>query len=258
MDPAKLSVIIITFNEERNIQRCIDSVQNIADEIIIVDSFSTDRTRQICEAYNTKFFTHPFDGHVQQKNYAMQLAAYDFVLALDADEALSPKLKESILAAKMQMRSDAYSLNRLTNYCGSWIRYCGWYPDKRIRLWNRKKGQWGGENPHDKVIMVKNSSTAHLKGDLLHYSFHSLSDHIKQIDKFTNISAQEALKKNKRIFTPVHIVIYPFLTFLKIYLLKLGFLDGLAGFLVCISGAYYKFMKYAKLNELRTRQSKAD
>jgi glycosyltransferase involved in cell wall biosynthesis len=247
MNPVKLSVVIITFNEEKNIQRCVDSVQSIADEVIIVDSFSTDNTRQICEAYNTKFFTHRFEGHVQQKNHALHLASHNFVLALDADEALSPKLQESIIAAKMQMESDAYSLNRLTNYCGSWIHHSGWYPDKRIRLWNREKGRWGGENPHDKVIMAKDSSIGHLQGDLLHYSFHSLSDHIKQIDKFTSISSTEARKKNKKIFPIIHIAVYPFFTFIKMYILKFGFMDGLAGFLVCVSGAYYKFAKYTKL-----------
>jgi glycosyltransferase involved in cell wall biosynthesis len=258
MNPIKLSVVIITFNEEKNIRRCIDSVQGIADEVIVVDSFSTDKTHLICEEYSVKFHTHAFQGHVQQKNYALKLASSEYVLSLDADEALSSELKDSLLTAKKQVTLDAYSLNRLTNYCGSWIHHCGWYPDRRIRLWRKEKGSWGGENPHDKVIMADKTSIGHLEGDLLHYSFPSISDHIKQLDKFTTISSQEAYKKNKRVVPFIHIVVYPFLTFLKMYLLKLGFMDGYAGFLVCVSGAYYKFLKYAKLNQLQKRSSHAE
>jgi glycosyltransferase involved in cell wall biosynthesis len=251
MREIKLSVVIITFNEEKNIRRCLESVQGLADEIVVVDSFSTDKTPQICLEYTTRFYAHKFEGHVQQKNHAMQLATFPYVLSLDADEVLSSALKESILTLKSNIQSDAYSLNRLTNYCGSWIHHCGWYPDKKIRLWNKEKGRWGGENPHDQVILIQGSSVDHLKGDLLHYSFHSLSDHLKQLDKFTDIASRESFKKNKKIIPGIHIVVYPFFIFIKMYFLKLGFLDGFAGFLVCVSGAYYRFMKYAKLYYLQ-------
>lgn len=251
MNSIKLSAVIITFNEEKNIGRCIESVQAVADEVVVVDSYSADRTREICEKYQVRFFTHVFEGHVQQKNFAAKLATFDYILSLDADEALSPALTRSILNVKRRAAADAYSLNRLTNYCGSWIRHCGWYPDKRIRLWKKHIGCWGGENPHDKVIIEDRATVAHLAGDLLHYSYGSVSEHVKQIDKFTNISSLEAFKKNKRASPVIHLVFYPFFTFIKMYFFKLGALDGIAGFLVCVSGAYYKFLKYAKLYHLQ-------
>jgi glycosyltransferase involved in cell wall biosynthesis len=251
MDSTKISAVVITFNEEKNIRRCLESLHGVADEIIVVDSISTDKTRLICSEFGVNFFEHAFEGHIQQKNYAIELAANKYVLSLDADEVISPELKNSILELKNNKLSDAYSLNRLTNYCGSWIKHCGWYPDKKIRLWNKDLGAWGGENPHDMVIMKKQSTIGHLNGDLLHYSFHSISEHIIQLDKFTNISSWAAFKRNKKVIPLLHIVIYPFLTFFKMYILKLGFLDGLAGFLVCISGAYYKFSKYSKLHFLQ-------
>jgi glycosyltransferase involved in cell wall biosynthesis len=251
MDSTKISAVIITFNEEKNIRRCLESLQGVADEIVVVDSISADKTRQISSEFGVNFFEHAFEGHIQQKNYAIQLAANQYVLSLDADEALSPELKNSILELKNKKLLDAYSMNRLTNYCGSWINHCGWYPDKKIRLWNKDLGAWGGENPHDTVIMKRQSTIGHLKGDLLHYSFYSISEHIRQLDKFTNISSLAAFKRNKKVIPILHIVVYPFFTFLKMYFIKLGFLDGLAGFLVCISGAYYKFSKYSKLHLLQ-------
>lgn len=251
MSHVKLSAVIITFNEEKNIARCIESVLAVADEIVVVDSYSADRTREICQKYHVRFFTHVFEGHVQQKNFAAELATFDYILSLDADEALSPTLTRSILNVKRQAVANAYSLNRLTNYCGSWIRHCGWYPDKRIRLWKKNIGYWGGENPHDKVIVGDRAIVAHLEGDLLHYSYGSISEHVKQIDKFTNISSLEAFKKNKHASRVIHLVFYPFFTFIKMYIFKLGVLDGVAGFLVCVSGSYYKFLKYAKLYHLQ-------
>lgn len=251
MNEIKISAVIITFNEEKNIARCVESVLPVADEVVVLDSFSTDGTKQICERYGVRFFQNKFDGHVEQKNRALDLAANDVVLSLDADEALTDDLKESVIAIKTNFAHDGYTLNRLTNYCGSWIRHCGWYPDSRIRLWHRNKGRWGGVNPHDRVVLVPGAKTGHLKGDLWHYSFHSLSDHLKQLDQFTSIAAKEAFKKDKKVYPMIHIVFYPFVTFLRMYFLRLGFLDGLPGFLVCISGSYYRFMKYAKLHHLK-------
>jgi glycosyltransferase involved in cell wall biosynthesis len=244
-----LSAVIITYNEEKNIERCLRSLLPVADEIIVVDSFSTDRTREICESFKVAFSTHKFEGHIQQKNYAMRLAAHDYVLSLDADEALSPELSQSILEAKKEFKAGAYEFNRLTSYCGQWIHHCGWYPDRKIRLWNKSKGQWAGVNPHDKVVLHDSSAPVKLSGDLHHHSYHSLSDHLKQLDKFTTIAAEEAFHK-KKTSSQLRVILYPLFTFIKMYFLKLGFLDGYAGFLVCVSGAYYRFMKYAKLREL--------
>ena len=128
----KLSVVIITFNEEKNIARCLASIENIADDIVVVDSFSTDKTEQICLKFKVRFIQHKFEGHIQQKNWALQHAKYPHVLSLDADEALDEKLKSQIESIKGNWIADGYTMNRLTNYCGQWIKHCGWYPDKKL------------------------------------------------------------------------------------------------------------------------------
>ncbi|MBT8332765.1 MAG: glycosyltransferase family 2 protein, partial [Deltaproteobacteria bacterium] len=140
--PVKISAVIITYNEERNIGRCLDSVREVADEIVVVDSYSTDKTKEICHSMNVKFLQHHFEGHIEQKNYAVSCASCGQVLSLDADEVLSEKLQQSILAAKQSWRFDGYSFNRLTNYWGKWNRHSGWYPDTKLRLWDRSKGRW--------------------------------------------------------------------------------------------------------------------
>ena len=153
MTQIKLSAVIITLNEEKNIARCLDSLQGVADEIVVIDSFSTDDTEKICSAYGVRFIQHPFDGYIEQKNYGIQQAVYTHILSLDADEALSDELKQSIGHFKMHWHADGYSLNRLTNYCGHWIYHCGWYPDTKLRLWDKRYGQWAGENGMDALPM---------------------------------------------------------------------------------------------------------
>ncbi len=247
----KISAVIITYNEEKNIGRCIKSISDIADEIIVLDSFSTDKTEKICRQYNIKFFQHKFDGHIQQKNRAIDLASNKYVLSLDADEALSDTLKQSIQAVKKDLtKYDAYSFNRLTNYCGKWIKHGGWYPDTKIRLWNKEKGKWGGTNPHDKVIMENNSKIKHLKGDLLHYSYYSISQHIQQIDKFTTIGAKEVVAKGKTssLFKAIYKSVWKFI---RDYIIKLGFLDGYHGFVVYYLSAVATFIKYIKVKEYK-------
>lgn len=246
----KISAVIITFNEERNIERCLKSLDGVADEILVVDSYSTDQTRAICERYNVRFLEHDFEGHIQQKNYAMEQASNDWVLSLDADEALTDELKKSIASADLT-RFDSFRLKRLTNFCGQWIKHCGWYPDKKTRLWNRNKGKWGGQNPHDRVEMESSSSTGELNGDLLHYSFYTLSEHVAQIQKFSSLAAQAAYDNGKRSSLITNVIIGPFYTFIKKYILQVGFLDGYFGFIISINTAYSKFLKYIKLRELQ-------
>ncbi len=244
-----LSAVIITFNEERNIDRCLTSLEGIADELIVVDSFSTDRTEAICKEHGVKFIQHAFEGHIEQKNFALAQASYDYVISLDADEAITPKLRESILAIKDDWSHDAYSFNRLTNYCGHWVRYCGWYPDKKLRIWNRQKGRWGGVNPHDKVVLDKGASLKHLKGDLEHWSFYTSEQHMRQIRYFTDISSKAAFAKGKRS-SLLKMFYKPSFKFFQSYFLKLGFLDGYYGLVICINSTYAKYLKYAKLYEL--------
>ena len=245
----KLSVVIITYNEERNIARCIDSVKNIADEILIVDSFSTDRTEEICRAKGTTFIKNKFEGHIQQKNFAAGKAKYDRVLSLDADEALNDELKRSITEIKRNWEQDGYYMNRLTNYCGTWIKHCGWYPDKKLRLWHRGKGKWQGINPHDKFeMMAGDQVTGYIKGDILHYSYYTLEDHYKQVNYFTDILAKAYYENGKR--AGLKLILSPIAKFIGSYLFHLGFLDGAAGWKVCSISAYASWLKYKKLNIL--------
>lgn len=245
----KISVVIITFNEERNIERCLKSVSKIADEIIVLDSFSTDKTESICKKYDVSFHQHKFDGHIQQKNRAIELATNDFVFSLDADEAPSKALINIIISIKENFEYDAYQFNRLTNYCGKWIKHSGWYPDTKLRIWDKSKGKWGGENPHDKVIMEKGTAISYLKGDLLHYSYYSIHQHLEQINSFTNIGANEAFKNGKKSNIAIS-TIKSFWKFFRDYFINLGILDGYYGFVICSLSAQATFIKYLKLREL--------
>ena len=246
----KLSAVIITYNEEKNIRRCIESLKEVADEIIVVDSFSQDHTVAMSTELGATVIQHTFEGHIQQKNFALTQASHDYVLSLDADEALTEELKQSIQAVKPDFAFTAYTFNRKTNFCGKWIRHCGWYPDRKLRIWNRKMGKWGGTNPHDKVIMNPGTSSFHLKGDLLHYSFYTIRQHIEQINFFTDISAQAAYEKGKRSHIG-KILFKPLFKFFQSYFLKLGILDGYYGLVICVNSAHAKFLKYTKLYELQ-------
>lgn len=246
----KISAVIITFNEERNIERCLDSLEGIADEIIVVDSFSTDRTEEICRSKGAVFIQHAFEGHVEQKNWAMKQAHYSCVLSLDADEALSETLRGSVLYAKNNWQYDGYEMNRLTNYCGKWIRHCGWYPDRKLRLWNREKGHWGGLNPHDKFEMEAGTRTGFLKGDLFHYSFYSVEQHIRQIHYFSDVASKALYKAGKRSDL-LKMLIHPLAKFVKGYFVHRGFLDGRYGWVICRLSAYSNYLKYKKLRNLQ-------
>ena len=253
----KISATVITYNEERNIERCLESLQGLVDEIIVVDSFSTDRTEEICQSYeNVRFMKNPFAGHIQQKNYAIDQAAYDYVLSLDADEAISPELRESILAIKETLGDfDGYNFNRRNWYIDRWIYHCGWYPDRKMRIIKKDKARWGGVNPHDIIVMDPGSKTKYLKGDLLHYTYYSIEGHIQQQDKFSTLAAKAYFDRGKKS-TMFHVVTRPFFKFLRDYILKAGFLDGSRGFMVCYINGLYAFLKYAKLRELWLEQKK--
>lgn len=253
----KLSVVIITYNEEQNIERCLNSVKNVADEIIVVDSFSDDNTKSICEKSQVRFIEHKFPGHIEQKNFGMEKASYDTILSLDADEALSDTLEKNIQVIKNNEANPAvaYSMNRKTNYCGQWINHSGWYPDRKIRLWNRNSGKWGGINPHDKVILSETVKVIHITGDLLHYSYYTIDEHIAQINKFTSISAK-AMKDKHISVVFVKMLFSPFVRFFRDYIFKGGFRDGLMGFIICKNSAYSRFLRYAKLYQLLLKDKK--
>lgn len=247
----KISAVIITFNEARNIGRCLESLAGIADEIVVVDSFSTDDTENICRARGARFIQHNFEGYIEQKNWALAQAHYPLVLSLDADEALGEQLRASILAVKNDVQYEGYTMNRLTNYCGQWIRHSGWYPDRKLRLFDRRKGQWGGTNPHDRVDMQPGSRVAHLDGDLLHYSYYSVDEHIERARKYADIAARAMYTQGKRA-SWLQIIASPAAKFIRNYLLKRGFFDGRAGWTICKIAALETFWKYRNLRRMRS------
>ncbi|MCX6183156.1 MAG: glycosyltransferase family 2 protein [Bacteroidetes bacterium] len=252
----KISVAIITFNEEKNIERCLRSVQEIADEIVVVDSFSKDKTEEICKAFPAKFIPHAFEGHIQQKNYAISQCSGDYVLSLDADEALSEELKSSIKKLQREgFQSHSYKFNRLSSYCGHWVKHCGWYPDTKVRLIKKGTAKWGGVNPHDELQAAEPSKTIHLKGDLLHYTIHSREEHYKQVEYFTTIGANEAFLKGKKSNWAIIFAKAAF-KFFRDYIIKLGILDGLTGFHISRISAYATYRKYYKILLLQRNSGK--
>ncbi len=242
----RLSVVIITFNEEKNIGRCIDSVKNVADEIIVVDSVSTDRTAEIASSKGAIVKLQPFLGYVEQKNFALEAAANDYVLSLDADEALDATLEASILTEKKNFSLKGYSMNRCTNYCGHFIRHGAWYPDRKLRLIDKNFAYWGGDNPHDRLIMKDESPIKHLKGDILHYSYNSIEEHALQNNKFSTISAETYFKRGKRT-SVLKMILHPSWAFFLGYILRGGFRDGFYGLVVAVHVAHLSFLKHAKL-----------
>lgn len=251
----KLSAVIIAYNEEDKIGMCLDSLSSVADEIIVVDSLSTDKTVEICESKGAIVIQQEFLGYIEQKNFALQKANYDYVLSLDADEVLSEELKNSILTIKNNPNHKAYKFNRLTNFCGKWIHHGGWYPDTKLRLWEKELGNWAGTNPHDKVVIRDDVKIKQLEGDLLHYSIDSIDQHIEQIQKFTTIAAESMHAKGMKSSIS-KILFNSFFKFIRDYIFRLGFLDGFYGYVVAKNSAYAKYLKYLKLFQLNSKASK--
>ena len=247
-----LSACIISYNEEAKIEDSLRSLSGVADEIIVVDSLSTDITREIAAKYTDKIYEQAFLGHIEQKNLAVSKASHDWILSLDCDERLSPELRDSILAIKENLdQADAYRMARKTFYVYRWLNHC-WYPDFKIRLFNRKTAKWGGVNPHDRVE-VQGENIITLPGDIYHYSFDSIAEHIYTLNNFTDIGAKEIIKRNKKvsIITPWTRGLW---TFLKLFLLKRGFLDGYAGLVVAVLSGMHVFVKYNKVLFSRWRE----
>lgn len=254
MSKIKISGLVITYNEEMNIGRCLKSMLPVCDEIVVIDSFSTDKTKEICEAHGVRFVENPFSGHIEQKNYAVAQATHQIVLSLDADEELSETLQKSILEVKGNWQAEAYHFNRLTNFCGKWIKHSGWYPDAKTRLWDKQHGKWGGENPHDTVVLKAGVASKKLKGDLFHYSFHRIEDHALRAAKYAQIAANAMHKKGKKS-SAIKALGSSSLLLFKSYFLKFGFLDGFYGLVIAITSAHTSFLKYVYLRELNKKKS---
>jgi len=241
----KLSVVIITLNEELNIARCLDAALEVADEIVVVDSYSTDATKEICLKYNVAYFEHIFEGYIQQKNYAASMSKYDFVLSLDADEVLSEQLINSIQVIKKDPLFGAYSINRMSHYVDRFIKNGHWFPDKKIRLFKKGVGHWAGRNPHDVFTLLNGGRAPMLKGVLYHYTFNSVADHIKQANNFSEIGSKQ-LDDQSIFFLMIKAIFSPFWGFFYGYIGRLGFLDGWYGLIIAIIAANETFLKYAK------------
>ena len=245
----KISAVIITYNEEKNIGRCLDSIQEVADECIVVDSYSTDKTVDISKEKGAKTCLIEWKGYAATKNEANQTASYEYILSIDADEAFSEPLKQSVLYHKQQGLKGIYECKRLTNYCGKWIRHGGWYPDKKVRLFPKDSTKWTGHYVHETLEFKGAPQKTLLQGDLLHYSFYSVQDHYRRIDKYAELEARKKLSKRKKhVFLPMFLS--PVLTFLKMYVFKLGFLDGYYGFVIARISGYANYRKYKALKRL--------
>ena len=252
MATPKLTAAIITFNEEKNICRCLESVR-WTDELIVVDSFSTDRTVELARQYTNNVLQRKWPGHVLQKQCALEQATGDWIICLDADEELSADAAAEIRAALADAPLDVngYSFPRRSFYLGRWIRHGGWYPDRKVRLVRRGHARWGGQDPHDKL--VADGQTRDLQGNILHYVYSDIAHQLRTVDSFSRITAELWLEKGKHA-GPAPMLCKPVAKFFGTYVWKLGMLDGMPGLIISVISAYYVFLKYAKLWELQKGQ----
>ena len=243
----KISAAIITYNEERNISRALESLR-CCDEVVVVDSGSTDRTVELATKLGARVIDSNWRGYAGQKNYASSQCEHDWVLSLDADEALSESLEGEIWQIKKNgPEFDAYTMPRLAQYLGRWILHSGWYPDRKIRLYDRRKGKWVGDFVHESVHVT--GRVGSLDSNLLHFTCDSLSEHVKTMEKYTTLAAQELASRN--VQAPLWRMLFdPPWTFVKSYVFQRGFMDGREGLTIAYMAAFYTFLKYAKARNM--------
>jgi glycosyltransferase involved in cell wall biosynthesis len=239
----KITATIITLNEERNIARAIESLR-CSDEILIVDSGSVDRTVELAQKLGARVIEAGWHGYAGQKNWAAEQASHDWILSLDADEALSEGLEAEIWNLKKNdPRCDAYAMPRLARYLGRWILHSGWYPDRKLRLYDRRKARWVGDYVHESVH--SHGRVGQLESNLLHFTCDSLSEHLRTLDRYTTLAAQELAARKVKV--PLsRVILDPAWTFTKTYFFQRGFLDGLEGLTIAYMAAFYTFLKYSK------------
>lgn len=246
-DKPPLSVSIISFNEEENISRSLESIKEIAAEIIVVDAHSADRTREIAAGYGALVYTEEWKGHIRQKNSALEKCRQPWILAIDCDEVVSPDLKQSILQKVKAQAAGGYFLNRRSFYLGKLLKYA-WQPDWKLRLVHRGLNpRWTGYDPHD--VLTIDGKAAKLNGDLIHYSYKDLSDHLARLVKYARI-ASDSYHRNGRRFHGYNLIINPTTAFVKKYFIRRSCLDGIQGFIVSMSSFIYVFLKYTFLWEI--------
>jgi glycosyltransferase involved in cell wall biosynthesis len=243
----KISATIIACDEERNIARAIESLR-CCDEILVLDSGSVDRTVEIATQLGARVVESPWQGYAKQKNLVAAQASHDWIFSLDADEALSEALEAEIWQLKKAgPQFDAYTMPRMAQYLGRWILHSGWYPDRKPRLYDRRKASWVGDFVHESVQV--NGTVGHLKSNLLHYTCDSISEHLRSLDRYTTLAAQQIVSRKQEVAWP-RLIFEPTWTFLQSYVLQAGFLDGLEGLTIAYMAATYTFLKYAKARNL--------
>jgi len=241
---AHISVTIISMNEAKNIGPCLKSV-NWADEIIVVDGFSTDGTDRMARDLGACLFQEPWKGFTEQKNSAVQKARGPWILSLDADERVTEPLRDEIRdVLKQDSRCQGYLIPRRNFFCGRFIRHGGWYPDLNLRLFLKESGRFEDRLVHERVVV--NGAVGRLHNPMEHYTYDTIDDYLERLKRYSTLAAQQLAQKGRRPGWR-HVVFRPPFTFLKMYLLQLGFLDGLAGFFLAYSYAYYTLLKYVKL-----------
>ncbi len=255
MSYTPISAVIITYNEAHTIGRCIDALMAVVDEIVVIDSYSSDRTKAICLEKKVRFLQREWQGYTDTKNFGNSIASHDYILSIDADEVLSDALRTTLLSLKQERMKDAYRVNRRTNYCGHWVKYCGWHPDWKLRLWDKKKGQWEGII-HETVTTSGFEDIHDLAGELLHYSFPTIASHVRTANNFSEIAAREAFEKGKKAHLVLHVLLNPLYTFFNKYFLRAGFRDGYYGFIICWISGFANFLKYTKIRQLHKEHEK--
>ncbi len=244
----KISATIITLNEESNIQDCLESL-DFADEIVVVDSGSRDRTGEICRTHpKVRFHERFWPGYGRQKNIAADLATNDWVLNIDADERISPELKKSILNADFS-QYDGFRFARQNYFGKRWIKNCGWYPDCNLRLYNKTRCSFNERKVHEAVDC--HGPVQKLFGNLIHYTYQNITDYLQRMEKYSTLAAQEIVSKKKKVGLE-HILFRPAWTFFRMFILKKGFFEGYTGFLISILYSFYTFSKYSKAKEIQT------
>ncbi len=252
----KISATVITFNEENRLARCLESLHGLVDETIVVDADSQDGTREMAAVHGARVFRRPWTNYSDQKNFASAQASYDWILSLDADECLSSSLHQKLMDLKKAKGFvEAYAFRRKAFYLGRWIHHSGWYPDYKTRLYLKDKAHWEGEFVHETLVV--NGRIHRIGADLLHYTCDSLSEHVRSLDRYTTLAAQDLQTRGEQ-FRVFDLIGSPIATFLKTYLLNAGFRDGVQGCFIAVLAAYYNFLKYGKLWELKHNSSETD
>lgn len=253
-----LSAVIITHNEAHNIARCLVSLQGLADEVIVVDSFSADDTIDIAKGMGAKVYQHKFEGYGEQKALAVSYASHRWVLNVDGDEVVSDRLKAEILSAINKEEHAAYRFPFLTNYCGAWIKHCGWYPNPKVRLWDTAKGYMSKDKVHEGWVLNNSSDTiGNLTGDILHYSFPTISSHLKKIEQYSEFGARFDVARGKKV-SLLKLALAPKWEFIKAFIIRLGFLDGYYGWVVCRNSAFASWAKYTKIRQYTKLKEKGE